>query len=105
MSTTRRESEAFLQDGRLVLSISYATLANAARNSEYFFNASESGEVLEILDVAAFAQDVCGALNLEEEDGSTPLTRALDGAFEYVVEQGYESVEVRHTDLDEEDEE
>lgn len=84
----RLESEARIVDGKLVISLSIDTLAYAARNSDYFFNCAEQGVKLKIDDEAAFAKSVTYALNREEEDGSTPITRMLDDAFTWVSEQG-----------------
>ena len=44
-------------------------------------------------DEAVFAQSVANALNAEEEDGSTPITRMLDKAFEHVIEWGEDGIE------------
>lgn len=87
------ESEAKIIDGKLVISLRIGTLANAARHSEHFFNCAESGTPLKITDEAVFAQSVANALNREEEDGSTPITRMLDEATEWVSEQGEEGIE------------
>lgn len=90
----RLESEAQIIDGKLVISLRIETLAHAARHSDYFFNCAEQGEKLKITDEALFAKSVSNALNLEEEDGSTPITRMLDDAFEWVSEQGEDGIEV-----------
>lgn len=81
--------------GELVISVSITTLAHAASHSEYFFRCAENGDPLKITDEETFAKSVCRALNDEAEDGSTPITRMLDAAFEYVAEQGEDGVEVR----------
>ena len=89
----RLESEAQIVDGKLVISLSIGTLAHAARHSDYFDRCAESGTPLKITDEAVFAQSVAHALNAEEEDGSTPITRMLDKAFEHVSEWGEEGIE------------
>lgn len=89
----RLESEAQIVDGKLVISLRISTLAHAARNSEHFFNCAESGTPLKITDETMFATSVANALNREEEDGSTPITRMLDEATEWVIEQGEEGIE------------
>lgn len=86
------ETDAKVVDGRLVISVSIGTLANAARHSDYFFRCAEDGLSLKITDDAAFAESVADALNAEEEDGSTPITRMMDKAFERVVDHGMEGV-------------
>ena len=89
----RLESEARIEGDRLVIALHISTLANAARNSDYFFDAQENGTSLVINDEAAFAASVCNALNVEAEDGSTLITRMLDKATEYVAEQGEEGID------------
>lgn len=89
----RLESEARVVDGKLVISLRIGTLANAARNSDHFFNCAESGTPIKITDETVFAASVARALNSEEEDGSTPITRMLDEATEWVSEQGEEGIE------------
>lgn len=89
----RFESEAKIIDDKLVISLRISTLAHAASHSEHFYNCAESGTPLKITDEAVFAQSVANALNREEEDGSTPITRMLDEATEWVSEQGEEGIE------------
>ncbi|SFE88407.1 hypothetical protein [Paracidovorax wautersii] len=89
----RFEAAPRLIDGRLLISVSISTLAHAARHSDYFFRCQEDGCPLQITDEAAFAKSVVEALNCEQEDGSTPITRMLDAATEYVSEQGLEGIE------------
>lgn len=88
----RFESEAQVIDGKLVISLKISTLAHAARHSEYFFQCAEQGMPLKITDEALFARSVAEALNREEEDGSTPITRMLDEATEWVSEQGEDGI-------------
>lgn len=89
----RVESEACIVDGMLSISVSVATLCHAARNSNFFFDASERGTPLVITDENDFAKSVRRALNREAEDGSTPITRLLEAAFEYVAEQGEDGID------------
>jgi len=89
----RMESEAQIIDGKLVISLRISTLAHAARHCAYFDALEEDGCPLKITDEAVFAESVAAALNCEEEDGSTPITRMLDDAFEHVSEQGMDGVE------------
>lgn len=92
-SCARMESEAQIVDGRLVISLRIGTLAHAAAHSDYFDRCVIQGTPLKITDEAVFAKSVAFALNAEEEDGSTPITRMLDKAFEHVVEWGEEGIE------------
>ena len=89
----RTESEAKIEDGKLVITLSISTLAHAARHSQYFFDCAEDGLQLHISDEAEFAESVVRGLNLEEEDGSTPITRMLDEAVIWVSEQGEAGIE------------
>lgn len=77
----------------LVLCISFDTLAVAATGSDYFDSFKVEGNPISVADKAAFARAVASSLNMEEEDGSTKVTRMLDRAFKYVVEQGDDSIE------------
>lgn len=92
------ESEAHIADGKLVINLRISTLAHAARHSDYFFQCAEDGLRLTITDEAVFAASVVRALNEEDEDGSTPITRMIDAAFQHVVEQGEDGVENGATD-------
>ncbi len=89
----RLESEAQIVGDKLVIALRISTLAHAARHSDYFDHCAEAGSPLKITDEALFAKSVAYALNAEEEDGSTPITRMLDKAFEHVCEQGEDGVE------------
>lgn len=89
----RLESEARIIGDELVIKLKISTLAHAAQHSDYFFHCQEDGVALKITDEAAFAESVASALNREEEDGSTPITRMLDEATEWVSEQGWSGIE------------
>lgn len=87
------EVKAKIIEGRLVISLRVSTLAHAVRHSQHFFDCEENGTKLKITNEAVFAASVAQALNREEEDGSTPITRMLDDAVEWVSEQGEEGIE------------
>ena len=89
----RPETDAKIENGNLLISISIDTLVNAANYSQYFFDCKEDGINLVISDKDKFAKSVANALNLEEEDGGTPITRMLDEAIIWVSEQGEEGIE------------
>ena len=93
----RFESEARVEDGHLVIRLSVATLAHAARHSDYFFQSNNHGTQLLITDEASFAESIRRALNREAEDGSTPITRMLDAATVHVADQGEDGIEVAPT--------
>lgn len=46
-----------------------------------------------VTNARAFAKEVVHALNDEDEDGTTPIHRLFDAAFEEAIEQGAEGVE------------
>ena len=89
----RPEIDAKIENGNLLISISIDTLVNASNYSQYFFDCKEDGINLVISDKDKFAKSVANALNLEEEDGGTPITRMLDEAIIWVSEQGEEGIE------------
>lgn len=89
----RFEGEAKVIEEKLAISLRISTLAHAARHSEHFFLCAEQGTPLQITDEALFARSVAKALNREGEDGSTPITRMLDKATEWVSEQGEDGID------------
>lgn len=91
--TYKLPHNAYTEDGNLVISIPFHALATAARLSDYFFDCANNNIHLVIPDEVVFAESVCNALNLEEEDGSTPITKILDDAIEWVSEQGEPGIE------------
>ena len=86
-------SKARIEDGMLVISVSISALSHAARYCPYFDFCRETGGGVKITDEAAFAESVRRALNQEDEDGSTAVTRMLDKAFSKVVDNGDGGVE------------
>jgi len=46
-----------------------------------------------VTDAEAFAEDVCGSLNAEKEDGTTRVHIMFDGAFNHAIDQGAEGIE------------
>lgn len=86
-------SKARIEDGMLVISVSISALSHAARHCPYFDFCRETGGGVKITDEAAFAESVRRALNQEDEDGSTAVTRMLDKAFSKVVDNGDDGVE------------
>lgn len=96
MSTSKNpriESEAQVIDSTLIISVKASTIAFAALHSPYFFLCSETGSRIKITDEDLFLKSVRLALNREDEDGSTPITRMLDKAFQYVCDQGMDGIE------------
>ena len=88
------ESTAHIVDGKITISVSIETLAHAARNSEFFRNFIELGDVPKITDELLFAKSCCAWLNAEAEDGSSAITRMFDRAFIHCFEHGEDGFEL-----------
>lgn len=81
--------------GTLSLFISDKVLRFAAETSQGLWD-GESGPdvpVVKITDQREFAFAVAEAINAEDEDGSTLLTRMIDAAIMSAVENGCEGVD------------
>lgn len=89
----RPETDAKIINNKVVISLDINTLVNAAKFSQYFFDCKEDGMELVISDNLLFAKSVVNALNNEDEDGSTLVTRMFDEAIIWVSEQGEEGIE------------
>ena len=74
--------------GDLVIRVPQETLVNAAKFGPYFDRCAGEGIVLEVSEPDQFMTSIAAALQVEEEDGSTPIHHLLDAAVEYVSEQG-----------------
>lgn len=80
--------EVGVTDEKLVISIGITTLAFAASLSEIF----SKYENPTILDNTEFAQSIARALKIQDFRGTTPVTRILDEAIEYVTMNRLNSV-------------
>lgn len=81
--------------GTLSLFVSGHVLQYAAETHQGLWD-GESGPdipVVKITDQREFALAVAAAINAEDEDGSTPLTRMLDAAIMAAVEDGCDGVD------------
>ena len=67
----------------ITINLPLSILKIAAEHSEYF-----GEQELRICDEEEFAKDVLYELLREEEDGSTPVIRMFDAAFEAAADQG-----------------
>lgn len=90
-SNKNRRLTVKIEDGCVVIRIGIGTLAFAANNCDRFHDGEHYG--YEVTDESKFAREVVGALNAEQEDGTTPVHILLDNAFEYVVGDGGEGIE------------
>lgn len=81
-----------LAKGVLTIEIDVDTLKVAAERHEQFWQPITDKVALVVKDATLFARDVKSALLVEEEDGSTPITRMIDDAITYAVEQGSDAL-------------
>lgn len=83
------------RDGGIDMSIGAEILAFAAANHPEYWDGKSGLDVpnIKVDDPAAFARAVCAAINREDEDGSTLLTRMLDKAISLAVEEGCDGVD------------
>ena len=58
-------------------------------------------EKIVVTDARVFAKEVLGALQHEEEDGTTPVHRLIDRAAAFAIEYGAEGVEILEENDDE----
>lgn len=79
--------------GDLVIRISARALAFATNNHPEFWDGENDKQRVKVTDRKQWVQATRNALEREEEDGSTPVTRMLDAAVAYAVEQGEEGIE------------
>lgn len=80
-------------DRVLTIEIGIDTLKRAAERHEEFWQPQTDKCALVVSDAEEFAKDVRNALQAEEEDGSTPVSRLLDEAIQEAVEQGSEGID------------
>jgi len=94
-------------DSVLVIEIGIDTLADSVKRHNDWRDDNDEPR-LTVTNATVFAQEIVGALQSEQDDGTTPIDILLDEAITYVVEQGGEGVEMREEtsrDKDEDDEE
>ena len=81
-----------VEDGQLVFHIGIETLAFAAEHCPNFYDYEKHGASgppwVKVVDANELANDVCNAINDEEEDGTTPLMELLDAAIVAAFEDG-----------------
>ena len=86
-----------VEGNRLVISIGIATLAFAVEHAvgppltNYDYDTNDYVRT-KVTDARVFANEVCGALLAEEEDGSTLLDRMLDQAAANAIGDGCDGV-------------
>lgn len=90
----------------LVIRIGIDVLADSAKNHSEWRDEDDE-PLLSVTDSRVFAQSIVGALQREEDDGTTPIDTMLDDAITHAVENGEEGVDLRVSpagDGDDEDE-
>lgn len=82
-----------IRSGKLMIEIGIDTLAFATTESPKL-QRYDDGDYLtpKVTDADEWAREVVRALNDEEEDGSTPLTRFLDDVFQRAVDDGAQGI-------------
>jgi hypothetical protein len=80
-----------IENGDIVVRFPIESLQFYLNNSLY--GGYETGDTGKILDENKFAEEVAGQLECEEEDGSTPVIRLIEGAMREAIEWGTEHVE------------
>lgn len=92
-------TKCFIEDGVLTICIGVELIAHAAKLhpdlSEYDAGAESASQEWvepEITDADQFAAAVLAELKSEEEDGTTLIHRAMDGAIINAIENGAEGI-------------
>ncbi len=83
-----------VEGSELVIRIGIGTLSHCAENCSELvdYPRNQHPPYATVTDQAGFAEDVCRELLSEEEDGSSPLTRLFDKAFEDAIGEGSISI-------------
>lgn len=80
---------AFIEGAEIVIRVPLASLATVV-DGAWMCHGIEPR--LKITDATAFARDLCRALNVEDEDGTTPVHQLFDAAIQTAFEQGAEGI-------------
>ncbi len=82
----REEGTARIEDGAIVIRVPLDYLPFVLHGA-YALGAIY-GPVMKITDLNEWAKEVCGALNREDEQGTTLIHRAFDAAMDEAINQG-----------------
>jgi len=84
-----------VRDDGIDMGIGADALAFAAASHPEYWDGKSGPDVpnIKVDGPADFAREVCAAINREDEDGSTLLTRMLDKAISMAVESGCDGVD------------
>ncbi len=85
-------SEAYIDAGYITIRVPLDTLPIAFKASPANVLDDEGDPKYRVINIANFAESVVRRLNEEEEDGTTLIHIAFDAAFEQVLEQGDEGL-------------
>ena len=83
-------AKAVIRDEQIVISIDVDALPGILSGS---IATNSVAGLFKVSDPIAFAKEVCGALNAENEDGTTRVHMMFDSAFNHAIDQGAEGVE------------
>jgi len=87
MKEKNSSAQAYIDKDHIIIKLGYDNMKNAVlilndiTNTEYPFIVEDDKE-------EEFAKEVCNALNSESEDGTTPIHRLFDNAFDKAFECG-----------------
>ena len=81
------------KQNRIVIEIGHDVLAHATNINPDFYNDELDTGQYRVVDHKAFAKEVVGYLNQEDEEGNTLVTTMLDQGITRAIEGGSEGVE------------
>lgn len=89
INTTGHPAGVKIVDGHAVLAIPLKYLKTLVESDEYWCEYDEKNEwkCAKVVDPDEWACDVVSALNQEEEDGSTFITKAIEEAIKLAIEE------------------
>lgn len=95
MAKDRESLSCELVGGRIVMSIGSQVLASAAAHHPDYWDPERrpDGPNIIVTNARVFAREVVAAINDEDEEGGTLLSRMLDRAMAEAVESGCEGVD------------
>ena len=87
---TAEAAQAVIEDGVIVIRLAVDAIPSAVRGG---VDMMAIDPPFRVTNAKAFAKDVVRALNDEDEDGTTPIHRMFDAAFNEAAEWGADGIE------------
>lgn len=81
------------EKGRIVIEIGDEVLAHATDINPDLYDDENDRGLYRVTNYEVFAKELVSCLNEEDEEGATRVTRMLDEAIYYAIDQGAEGVE------------